>query len=230
MTTKRTVLAAGLSALALCTTAACSSTSSTTTAAGAGAASTPASSSAAASPSMTDTMSASPSMSDSMSASGDMTKPFGTACSAVPATGAGSFTGMAADPVATAASHNPLLSTLVAAVTAAGLGDTLNSAKDITVFAPTNDAFAKIPSADLKKVLADKATLTKILTHHVIGQKLTPADLAKGGPFKTLAGDTVMVKGSGEDFTVADSAKVLCGNVQTANATVYIIDTVLMPM
>ena len=218
MTTTRTALAAGLSALALCTTAACSSTSSSTTAAGAGA--TSAAGTSAAAPSATDTMT---------HAAGDM-KPFGAACAAVPASGPGSFTGMAADPVATAASHNPLLATLVAAVTAAGLGDTLNSAKDITVFAPTNDAFAKIPAADLKALLADKTKLTKILTHHVIGQKLTPADLAKGGPFKTLAGDTVMVKGSGEDFTVGDTSKVLCGNVQTGNATVYIIDTVLTPM
>ena len=225
MNAKRTVLAAGLSALALVTTSACSSSSSTVPPAGAGA-STPATSAAATSASA----SASESMSASASAGGDMMKPFGAACAKVPATGPGSFTGMAADPVATAASHNPLLSTLVTAVGVAGLGDTLNSAKDITVFAPTNDAFGKIPADALKKILADKATLTKILTHHVIGKKLTPADLATGGPFTTLAGDTIMVKGSGEDFSVGgDSAKVLCGNVQTGNATVYIIDSVLTP-
>ena len=86
-----------------------------------------------------------------------MDKPFGPACSAVPKDGAGSFDGMAKDPVATAASNNPALSTLVTAVKQAGLVDTLNNAKDITVFAPTNDAFAKIPKADLDKVLADKA-------------------------------------------------------------------------
>ncbi|MYT26756.1 fasciclin domain-containing protein, partial [Streptomyces sp. SID7760] len=93
--------------------------------------------------------------SDSMT--GD--QPFGPACAGVPKEGAGSFDGMAKDPVATAASNNPALSTLVAAVKQAGLVDTLNNAKDITVFAPTNDAFAKIPKADLDKVLADKATL-----------------------------------------------------------------------
>ncbi|MDX6764937.1 fasciclin domain-containing protein, partial [Streptomyces sp. F8] len=91
------------------------------------------------------------------SATGD--EPFGTACAGVPKEGAGSFDGMAKDPVATAASNNPALSTLVAAVKQAGLVDTLNNAKDITVFAPTDDAFAKIPKADLDKVLADKATL-----------------------------------------------------------------------
>lgn len=98
--------------------------------------------------------------------------PFGPACASVPKTGAGSFDGMAKAPVATAASNNPALSTLVAAVKKAGLVDTLNNAQDITVFAPTNDAFAKIPKADLDKVLADKETLTKILTYHVVGERI----------------------------------------------------------
>ncbi|MGW8366948.1 fasciclin domain-containing protein, partial [Streptomyces wedmorensis] len=80
-------------------------------------------------------------------------EPFGPACAGVPKEGAGSFEGMAKDPVATAASHNPDLSTLVTAVKQAGLVDTLNNAENITVFAPTNDAFAKIPKADLDKVL-----------------------------------------------------------------------------
>lgn len=96
---------------------------------------------------------------------------FGEGCAAVPKDGAGSFNGMATEPVATAASANPLLSTLVTAVKTAGLVDTLNSAPEITVFAPVNDAFAKIPAADLKKVLADKPTLTKILTNHVVAGK-----------------------------------------------------------
>src|SRR5258705_417320 len=93
---------------------------------------------------------------------------FGSACAGVPKEGAGSFAGMAQDPVATAASNNPALSTLVSAVKAAGLVDTLNGLKGATVFAPTNEAFAKIPKADLDKVLADKAMLTKILTYHVV--------------------------------------------------------------
>jgi len=135
---------------------------------------------------------------------------------------------MATQPVATAASANPLLQTLVKAVGAAGLGDTLNSAQGITVFAPTDDAFGKIPSKTLDKVLKDKKTLTTILSHHVIGEQLSPDQLA--GTHKTLAGDTVTVKGSGEDFTVGDeNAKILCGNIPTANATVYVVDTVLMP-
>ncbi|MZD09986.1 fasciclin domain-containing protein, partial [Streptomyces sp. SID5785] len=156
-----------------------------------------------------------------------MSEPFGPACSSVPKDGAGSFDGMAKDPVATAASHNPALSTLVSAVKKAGLVDTLNNAKDITVFAPTNDAFEKIPKADLDKVLNDKAQLTKILTYHVVGQKLAPKDLEKGS-FPTLEKSKLTTAGSGESYTVNDSAKVVCGNVKTANANVYIIDTVLM--
>ncbi|MFF7177235.1 fasciclin domain-containing protein [Streptomyces sp. NPDC008121] len=154
--------------------------------------------------------------------------PFGPACASVPADGAGSFDGMAKDPVATAASHNPALSTLVSAVKQAGLVDTLNNAQDITVFAPTNDAFAKIPKADLDKVLADKDMLTKILTYHVVGRKLTPQQL-ENGSFETLQTGTLTTKGSGEDYTVNDTSQVVCGNVPTANATVYIVDTVLMP-
>ncbi|MFD7643978.1 fasciclin domain-containing protein [Kitasatospora sp. NPDC059795] len=161
----------------------------------------------------------------STAAMGD--QPFGTACAAVPKDGAGSFTGMAKDPVATAASNNPLLSTLVAAVKQAGLVDTLNSAQNITVFAPTNDAFAKIPKADLEALLADKAKLTKVLTYHVAPDRLAPNALA--GTHKTLEGGDLTVTGSEPDFTVNGSSKVLCGNVQTANATVYIVDTVLMP-
>ncbi|MFF4030941.1 fasciclin domain-containing protein [Streptomyces sviceus] len=166
-----------------------------------------------------------------MAGSGSSTavdKPFGPACSSVPTTGAGSFDGMAQDPVATAASNNPALSTLVAAVKKAGLVDTLNNAQNITVFAPTNDAFAKIPKATLDKVLGDKAQLTKILTYHVVGQKLTPKDL-ENGSFDTLEKSKLTTSGSGESYTVNDSTKVVCGNVQTANATVYIIDSVLMP-
>ncbi|MFC4056611.1 fasciclin domain-containing protein, partial [Actinomadura syzygii] len=104
-------------------------------------------------------------------------KPFGPACSAVPASGKGSFSGMSTDPVATAASNNPVLSTLVSAVKQAGLVDTLNSAQNLTVFAPTNDAFKKIPKGTLDKVMADKETLKSILTYHVVGQKITPDGL-----------------------------------------------------
>jgi uncharacterized surface protein with fasciclin (FAS1) repeats len=191
-----------------------------------GSTNTPAASAAAAAPATTS--SAPMTASSSPPSSAMMGQPFGAACTAVPKDGKGSFSGMATDPVATAASNNPLLSTLVTAVKAAGLVDTLNSAPAITVFAPTNDAFAKIPADTLNKVLADKETLTKILTNHVVAGKIAPDKIA--GDQKTLAGTTLTVKGSGEMFTVGkENANVLCGNVTTANATVYIVDSVLMP-
>jgi uncharacterized surface protein with fasciclin (FAS1) repeats len=155
-------------------------------------------------------------------------KPFGPACSAVPSSGSGSFQGMSTAPVATAASNNPVLSTLVTAVKKAKLVDTLNSAKGITVFAPANSAFAKLPAATLGKVLANKAELTKILTYHVVGSTVTTSQFASGMTAKTLEGDTVTLARMGSTYTV-NGAKVVCGGVTTANATVYIINSVLMP-
>jgi uncharacterized surface protein with fasciclin (FAS1) repeats len=167
------------------------------------------------------------SSSSSSSSSDMMGQPFGAACSAVPKDGKGSFAGMATDPVATAASNNPVLSQLVGAVKEAGLVDTLNSAKDITVFAPTNDAFKAVPKATMDAAMKDpKGLLTKVLTNHVVPGKLTPDQLP--GDHKTLAGTTINVTGSGESFKVGE-ANIVCGNVQTANATVYIIDGVLLP-
>ena len=152
---------------------------------------------------------------------------FGSGCASVPKDGKGSFNGMATDPVATAASNNPLLKTLVTAVGAAGLGDTLNTTPDITVFAPVDSAFAKLPPAALKAALADpKGLLTKILTNHVVKGKITPAMLA--GDHKSLEGGTLKVTGSGDSFKV-NGSNIICGNVPTANATVYIVDSVLLP-
>jgi uncharacterized surface protein with fasciclin (FAS1) repeats len=160
----------------------------------------------------------------SMTASG----PFGAACSAVPASGAGSLDALAQDPVATAASNTPELSTLVTAVTKADLVDTLNSAQGITVFAPTNDAFAAVPKPTLDKALGDpNGLLTTVLTYHVVQGQLAPDQLA--GSHKTLQGGTLEVTGSGQDFTVNGNSGVVCGNIKTANATVYLIDQVLLP-
>jgi len=155
---------------------------------------------------------------------------FGEGCAAIPTEGDGSFDGMVDDPVATAASANPLLSTLVTAIGAVpGLADTLNGAEALTVFAPTNDAFGKIPEADLNAVLADEATLTAILSHHVIGENLDPEAVV--GEHETLNMDTITVDGDTEAGMTVDggAANVICGNIPTANATVYVIDSVLMP-
>jgi len=161
-------------------------------------------------------------------AASPMNETFGAACSAVPPDGAGSFDGMAMDPVATAASNNPVLSQLVTLVGEANLGDTLNSAEDVTVFAPVNEAIESLPKKTANAAMSDPGgLLTDVLTYHVVPGRLAPEDLA--GTHETLQGSTLEVMGSGEDFTVNGDASVVCGNVQTANATVYIVDGVLIP-
>ena len=214
----RLLAVSGIAASLAVGAAACSSSSSSSTPAAAPASSS--SSPVASSPSSA--------MASGAGSSASAMSAFGPACSAVPKTGAGSFTGMATAPVATAASANPVLSTLVTAVKKAGLVDTLNAANGITVFAPENSAFTKIPSATLNGVLANKGELTKILTYHVVSGRYTPAQLASGMTLKTLEGGTVTTAMSGGTYTV-NGADVVCGNVQTANATVYIISSVLMP-
>jgi uncharacterized surface protein with fasciclin (FAS1) repeats len=153
--------------------------------------------------------------------------PFGPSCPKLPASGPGSAAALASQPVATAAAQTPALSTLVTAVTTAGLADTLNRSEAITLFAPTNEAFSKIPKATLAKVLADKKTLSGILTYHVVGERRAPTELATG-TLPTLQGGSVATEKTGDAYTVND-ARVVCGNLQTRNATVYLIDTVLMP-
>ncbi|MBW0272895.1 fasciclin [Nocardia sp. MH4] len=144
--------------------------------------------------------------------------------------GPGSVSGMAQDPVAVAASNNPMLTTLVAAVSGklnpqVNLVDTLNGGQ-FTVFAPVDSAFAKIDPATIESLKTDSATLTKILTYHVVPGQLAPQDVA--GTHKTVEGAAVTVTGSGDSLKVGDAA-VVCGGVRTANATVYMIDSVLMP-
>ncbi|HOB57341.1 MAG TPA: fasciclin domain-containing protein [Rhodoglobus sp.] len=146
--------------------------------------------------------------------------------------GGGSIVGMAQDPVAVAASNNPLLKTLVAAVSGqlnpdVNLVDTLNGS-EFTVFAPVDDAFAKLPADTVAalKLPENAALLTSILTYHVVPGQILPSDIA--GELTTVNGAKVTVTGSGDNIKVND-ATVICGGVHTANATVYLIDTVLTP-
>ena len=147
--------------------------------------------------------------------------------------GSGSVAGMAADPVATAASNNPLLKTLVATVSGkfnpkVNLVDTLNGG-EFTVFAPVDSAFAKLPKATLKTLSTPQGakTLQTVLTYHVISGQLSPDEI--DGTHKTVQGGSVKVTGSGDSIKVNGSSSVICGGVHTANATVYLIDNVLMP-
>ena len=158
--------------------------------------------------------------------------PQGPLCATLPTEGEGSIAGMADDPAATAATNNPELSTLVAAIEAAGLGDTLNGEGPFTIFAPSNEAFAAIPQADLDAVLADTEQLTSILTYHVVeGESLSAADLAAAGTATTVQGGelTFAVEPDGTLSINDGAANVACSNIVVGNGTVHIIDQVLVP-
>ncbi|SDR91354.1 fasciclin domain-containing protein [Paraoerskovia marina] len=144
--------------------------------------------------------------------------------------GEGSITGMSTDPVAVAASNNPLLTTLVSAVSGelnpdVNLVDTLNGG-EFTVFAPVDDAFAAVDAETIDTLSTDADLLTSVLTYHVVPGQILPDDIA--GEHETVEGDTVEVTGSGDELMV-DDANVICGGVMTQNATVYLVDSVLMP-
>lgn len=181
-----------------------------------------------------ETSSAAPSPATSSAAAMDPAANLvGSGCAAyaeaVPS-GAGSVSGMALDPVAVAASNNPLLTTLTAAVSGklnpkVDLVDTLNSS-EFTVFAPVDEAFAKIDPATIETLKTDDALLSKILTYHVVPGQITPDNIV--GTHKTVEGGSVTVTGS-KDALKVDDANVICGGVMTANATVYLVDSVLMP-
>jgi uncharacterized surface protein with fasciclin (FAS1) repeats len=179
----------------------------------------------------------SPAMSTAAPATSAMARPaadlIGSGCAdyaALHPNGPASVTGMAQDPVATAASNNPLLSTLTAALSGklnpnVNLVDTLNSGQ-YTVFAPTNAAFDKLPPSTIDELKTNSEMLKSILTYHVVQEQESPGTV--DGTHKTLQGADVKVAGQGNGLKVND-AGLVCGGVHTANATVYMIDTVLMP-
>lgn len=218
MVQSRTVAAAGLAAFTVVGMTACSHSSDST-------------SPSAASPSTAQAMTsaATPTSAKADPAADLVGSGCGGYAQKVPS-GPGSVSGMAQDPVATAASNNPILTTLTAAVSGklnpgVNLVDTLNGGQ-FTVIAPTDDAFAKIDAATLDKLKTDAPLLTSILTYHVIPGQLSPAQVA--GTHKTVQGADVTVAGAGPALKFDDSGLV-CGGVHTANATVYMVDTVMMP-
>ncbi|HEV7830531.1 MAG TPA: fasciclin domain-containing protein [Pseudonocardiaceae bacterium] len=144
---------------------------------------------------------------------------------------------MVNDPVGTAASHNPLLSTLTKAATAANLVDTLNSAPAITVFAPTDPAFAALETqhpgitkqlTTAPDVASPNSQLAKILTYHVIGQRYDATGLISAGTLTSLEGAKLTIGGTAAAPTV-NGAPVLCGNIPTKNATVFVIGAGAVP-
>ena len=117
--------------------------------------------------------------------------------------------------------------TLAAALTAAGLVDTLKGPGPFTVFAPTDEAFAKIPKADLDALIKDKAKLTKVLTYHVVAGKVMAADVVKLKEAKTVEGQ--MVKIDASHGVKVNGATVVKADVLASNGVIHVIDTVLMP-
>jgi uncharacterized surface protein with fasciclin (FAS1) repeats len=144
--------------------------------------------------------------------------------------GPGSVGELAKVPVATAAANSPVLTTLAAALSGGlnpgvNLVSTLNGG-EFTVFAPTNDAFAKIDAATLDKLKTDSALLTSILTYHVVPGQAGPDQVV--GTHKTVNGAELTVTGSG-DHLMVNNANIVCGGVKATNATIYLIDSVLLP-
>ena len=141
------------------------------------------------------------------------------------------FRSMVADPVGTAASNNPLLSTLTAAVQAAGLVETLNdTSAQYTVFAPINSAFEALPAGTLDTLLADPSgDLTTILTYPVIPERYDAAGLVEAGSVTSVQGGDVEITGTADAPVINGNVDVACGNIPTANATVFAIPSVLMP-
>jgi uncharacterized surface protein with fasciclin (FAS1) repeats len=162
---------------------------------------------------------------------------FGPACNQVPTEGPGSAQGMVNDPVGAAASHNPLLITLTKAATAANLVDTLNSAQAITVFAPADPAFQALEAqhpgilnqlTTAPDVASPNSKLAKILTYHVVSRRYDAAGIVQAGTLDSLEGAKIKIGGTTAAPTV-NGAPVLCGNIPTKNATVFVIGQVLSP-
>jgi uncharacterized surface protein with fasciclin (FAS1) repeats len=161
----------------------------------------------------------------------DASRPVGPGCAQLPTA---TLRAMSTQPALTAVSKNPQLTSLVRAVTTASLVDTLNTTGNITVFAPANSAFQAVPADQRTALLSDTATLTAVLTHHVVAGRRTPDRLT--GRLITLDNDRLTVTGSGADLTISGDqtlsgqpAHLICGNLQTATATLYIVDQVLKP-
>jgi len=223
MIAQRSVLTvAGLAAVAALSIAGCSTaTKETATSMTDKASSAADSATSAATSAMTSAMAA---------AAGD---PVGAGCAAYAEanpSGPGSVAGLAMDPVATAAGNSPVLTTLTSALSGklnpdVNLVETLNNGQ-FTVFAPTDDAFAKLDAATIETLKTDSDLLSSILTYHVVSGQADPTQVI--GDHTTVQGGSLTVTGSGSELTVND-AGVVCGGIKTANATLYLIDTVLMP-
>jgi len=153
--------------------------------------------------------------------------PFGSECPNLPDTGDGSLVDLSDRDWVDALSQVPALSQLSVTTALAGLGSDFGGIQEATVFAPTDAAFRALGVARGRELLTDPSAAADVLRYHVVPQRLGPAEL--GGVHRTLNGQTLEVTGSGEDLTVNGQAMITCGNLQTNNATIYLVDQVLQP-
>jgi uncharacterized surface protein with fasciclin (FAS1) repeats len=157
--------------------------------------------------------------------------PTGPACARFPANGQDSLAAIAKQPAGTAMSHVPGLSSMVAAIDAAGLLDDLDGRGPLTIFAPVNAAFDAIPPADLDAMLTDTNALNSILLYHAVaGDRLSSAELAEADKVATIEGQDLIFADTRGRLTInGRQARVVCADIPTANATIHLIDALLMP-
>jgi uncharacterized surface protein with fasciclin (FAS1) repeats len=148
-------------------------------------------------------------------------------CGLIPAKGEGSISQIGTERAITAASRNPQLSVFVAAVRTAGLDKTLNSGRASTLMVPVNSAFASLSRTQIVH-LHNSGDLFNIVRYHAIHARVSPQQFASGARPVTLLGKQLSLSKSGSVYKV-NGATVLCGNIKTANATVYIVSKVLLP-
>jgi uncharacterized surface protein with fasciclin (FAS1) repeats len=149
------------------------------------------------------------------------------ALAALLAVGSASAEGSAQTIVDIAAS-NPDFSTLVTAVTAAGLVDTLNSEGPFTVFAPTNEAFAALPEGQLDALLANKEQLAAVLTYHVVAGKVMAADVVDLTSATSVQGEPITITATADGVRVND-ANVTATDIEASNGVIHVIDKVILP-
>lgn len=160
----------------------------------------------------------------------DVPTPSGPGCARFPPNGPGSLAAIATEPAGTAMSHVPGLSAMVAATHAAGLRDALDGPGPLTIFVPTNAAFDAIPPAELDRLLTDRGALTAVLLYHTVDDDLSSADLAEAGEVRMLEGQPMTFAERRGAVTVnGGQARIVCGDVRTANAALHVVDGVLLP-
>lgn len=158
----------------------------------------------------------------------DARRTFGSGCRILSHRGRGGEAALAGAPVAAALRRTPELSELAHAIERAGMTGMLNAARAVTVFAPDNGAFDALGAGNLRALLATKPDLVRVLKFHLVAGRVTPAELRKRRVFTTAGGTKLYLAPSGHSVGV-NNANVTCGNVQASNATVYVVDRMIIP-